>query len=73
MLDPSRIEDLRSLEKCREITSEILRYGVGELEIIKIIDILSLELENTQLMRGIQSILKNDVEIKNEQTNKIEI
>jgi hypothetical protein len=73
MLDPSRIEDLRSLEKCREITSEILRYGVGELEIIKIIDILSLELENTQLMRDIQSILKNDVEIKNEQTNKIEI
>ena len=73
MLDPSRIEDLRSLEKCREITSEILRYGVGELEIIKIIDILSLELENIQLMRDIQSILKNDVEIKNEQTNKIEI
>lgn len=73
MLDPSRIEDLRSLEKCREIVSEILRYGVGELEIIKIIDILSLELENTQLMRDIQSILKNDVEIKNEQINKIEV
>ena len=73
MLDPSRIEDLRSLEKCREIASEILRYGVGELEIIKIIDILSLELENTQLMRDIQSALKNDVELKNEQTNKIEI
>jgi hypothetical protein len=73
MLDPSRIEDLRSLEKCREIASEILRYGVGELEIIKIIDILSLELENTQLMRDIQSVLKNDVELKNEQTNKIEI
>ena len=73
MLDPSKIEDLRSLEKCREIASEILRYGVGELEIIKIIDILSLELENTQLMRDIQSVLKNDVELKNEQTNKIEI
>ena len=73
MLDPSRIEDLRSLEKCREIASEILRYGVGELEIIKIIDILSLELENTQLMRDIQSVLKNDIELKNEQANKIEI
>lgn len=66
MLNPNEIDDLKSIEKCREITSEILRYGVSELEIIKIIDILSLELENTDLMRNIQNLLKNksDVETK---------
>lgn len=66
MLNPNEIDDLKSIEKCREITSEILRYGVSELEIIKIIDILSLELENTDLMRNIQNLLKNksDIETK---------
>ena len=37
MLDPNKIEDIKSIEKCREITREILRYGVSDLEIIKII------------------------------------
>lgn len=60
MLNPDKVEDLRSIEKCREITSEILRYGVSELEIIKLIDILSLELENTDIMRKIQSVIKSN-------------
>ena len=60
MLNPDSVEDLRSIEKCREIISEILRYGVSELEILKIIDILSLELENTEIMRKIQSIIKSN-------------
>ena len=71
MLNPNKIEDLKSLEKCRDITTEILRYGVSNLEIIKIIDLLSLELEDTDLMRNIQSLLKND--ITNENKTKIEI
>ncbi len=71
MLNPNNIDDLKSLEKCRSITSEILRYGVSNLEIVKIIDLLSLELENTKLMREIQSILKSDTKI--EEKPKLEI
>lgn len=60
MLDPNNVEDLQSIEKCRNIVSEILRFGVKELEIKKIIGLLSLELEDTTCMRQIQSILKNE-------------
>lgn len=65
MLDPNKIEDIKSIEKCREITREILRYGVSNLEIIKIIDILSLELEDTDVMRNLQVALKNNNTIDN--------
>ena len=71
MLDPNNFEDLKSLEKCREITREILRYGVSNLEIVKVIDLLSLELEDTSLMREIQKLLKSDTKI--EQKPKLEI
>ena len=71
MLDPNNFEDLKSLEKCREITREILRYGVSNLEIVKVIDLLSLELEDTNLMREIQKLLKSDTNI--EQKPKLEI
>ena len=64
MLNPDNIEDLKSIEKCREITQEILRFGVNDLEIKKIIDILSLELEDTTMMRNIQNILKNNEVVK---------
>lgn len=69
MLDPNKVEDLQSIEKTRNIVNEILRYGVRELEIKKIIDLLSLELEDTDCMRQIQSIIKEktqqeEVEIK---------
>ena len=60
MLDPNNVEDLQSIEKCRNIVSEILRFGVRELEIKKIIGLLSLELEDTNCMRLIQSVLKNE-------------
>ena len=64
MLNPDNIEDLKSIEKCREITQEILRFGVNDLEIKKIIDILSLELEDATMMRNIQNILKNNEVVK---------
>lgn len=67
MLSPDKVEDLRSIEKCREITNEILRYGVSELEILKLIDILSLELENTDIMRKIQSVIKNNDQVEEPQ------
>ncbi len=59
MLNPSSIEDIKSIQKSREIVTEILNYGVSNSEIIKIIDLLSLELEDTSKMRSIQEVLKN--------------
>lgn len=70
MLNPNKIEDIKSIEKCREISREILRYGVNDLELIKIIDILSLELEDTNTMRNIQHALKSNNDISH---NKPEI
>ncbi len=60
MLDPNNIEDLQSIEKCRNIVKEILRFGVRELEIKKIIGLLSLELEDINCMRQIQTALKKE-------------
>ena len=60
MLDPNNIEDLQSIEKCRNIVKEILRFGVKELEIKKIIGLLSLELEDINCMRQIQAALKKE-------------
>tara|TARA_B100000927_G_scaffold86457_1_gene69668 strand:+ start:7362 stop:7589 length:228 start_codon:yes stop_codon:yes gene_type:complete len=60
MLDPNNIEDLQSIEKCRNIVTEILKFGVKEIEIKKIIGLLSLELEDINCMRSIQSVLKNE-------------
>ena len=67
MLDPNNIEDLQSIEKSRNIVVEILRFGVSELELKKIIGLLSLELEDINCMREIQAALKND----NQQQEKI--
>ncbi len=53
MLDPNNPQDLRSIEKSRDIVKEILSFGVTESELVKIIKLLSLELEDTGLMRNI--------------------
>ena len=53
MLDPNNPQDLRSIEKSRSIVKEILSFGVNENELVKIIKLLSLELEDTGLMRNI--------------------
>ena len=70
MLDPNNVEDLQSIEKCRNIVKEILNFGVKNEEILKIIDLLSLELENTNIMRNIQNVLKSKEEVnKKEKVN----
>ena len=58
MLDSNNPRDIASIEKCRSIVLEINRFGVNDSEIIKIIELISLELENTEIMRGIHSIIK---------------
>lgn len=57
-LDPSEVTDFKSIQKCRDIHNEIVSFGVNEQEIIKIIELLSLELENADMMRKIISIVK---------------
>lgn len=66
MLNAKNIEDIKSIEKSRNIVSEIVNFGVTNKEIIKIIELLSLELEDTNLMREIHSFLK-----PNEETSEI--
>jgi hypothetical protein len=52
-----REEALRSL-KARQIVQEIVRYGAtSDLQILKIIKFLSLELENTEMMRSICAVV----------------
>jgi hypothetical protein len=58
MLDSNNPRDIASIEKCRNIVLEINRFGVNDSEIIKIIELLSLELEKTEIMRGIHNIIK---------------
>ena len=60
MLDPNNHNDLKLLEKCRQINKEIIDFGVSDKEIIKLIELLSFELENTDLMKSIHALLKND-------------
>ena len=64
MLDPNNPHDIASLEKCRNIISEIVNFGVNDKEIYKIIELISLELEDTDLMRQIHSVIKPEREIK---------
>jgi hypothetical protein len=59
-LSSSKVEDIKSIEKCRNITSEIINFGVNDGEILKIIEILSLELEDTEMMRNINSLFKKN-------------
>ena len=72
MLDPNNIEDLQSIEKCRNILNEILRFGIKELEIKKLISLLSLELEDINCMRQIQAVLKNQNQQQEEIVEKKE-
>ena len=50
----------KSLLKCREIKQEILRYGVNQLEILKLIKLLALELEDRNKMLDIINIVENE-------------
>jgi len=46
----------------REITQEILQFGVNQFQIKKIIELLAFELEDNNLMRTILSVVRDDVE-----------
>ena len=54
--------------KCREIVSEVLNFGVNQHQITTLIKLLSLELENRDLMLKIVNAIegKNEHQIINE-------
>tara|TARA_Y100001958_G_C21092541_1_gene445184 strand:+ start:665 stop:886 length:222 start_codon:yes stop_codon:yes gene_type:complete len=60
MLNPKDPNDIMSLEKSRNIVKEILDFGTSENEKMKIIELLCLELENTDVMKQIITILKSN-------------
>ena len=52
----------RSLSKCREIKSEILRYGINQLEIEHLIKLLAFELEDRNKMISIVDTIDETTE-----------
>ena len=52
-------KDIQLMIKSREIVKEIVSFGVNELQKIQIIKLLSLELEDGNLMREISKTLEN--------------
>ena len=55
----------KSIE-CRNIVKEIIRYGVSEFQKKKIIYLLSLELEDGEIMKEITSLVQTSIEDKDE-------
>ena len=49
----SNKKQLESLQKCRDIKAEIIKYGINEEELKHLIKILALELEDANLMKNI--------------------
>ena len=44
--------------KCREIVKEIINFGVNEQQMLKICYLLSLELENTIILKEVSNCIK---------------
>lgn len=62
----------KSIE-CRNIVKEIIRYGVSEFQKKKIIYLLSLELEDGEIMKEITSLVQTSIEDKDETNGLIKI
>ena len=51
--------DLSDAFMARQIVQEILNFGISQGQMIKIIQVLSLELENRELMLEINDLIEN--------------
>ena len=71
MLDPNDPNDILSIEKSRNIVKEILDFGTNENEKLKIIELLCLELEDTDTMKEIINVIKSKREVKSEDTKNL--
>ncbi len=54
-------ENIEETIKCREIIQEILNFGVNQFQIMKLIQFLSLELEDRDIMLEINDVIKNNL------------
>ena len=52
-VDKEDTDWLLDMKKSRDITQEILRFGVSQTQIVNIIKMLALELENHEMMQAI--------------------
>ena len=50
-------EDLLESAAAREITQEIMTFGVSQQQIIQVINLLALELEDNNLMKDIRNLI----------------
>jgi hypothetical protein len=50
--------DVLEAAKCREIVYEILNFGVSQRQLLIIIKLLSLELDNNEVMKSITEIVE---------------
>lgn len=48
----------KSLQRCREIVSEINHFGVNDFERVQIIHLISLELEDRDLITDFAEVIK---------------
>ncbi|MDB4337411.1 hypothetical protein OAA09_00170 [bacterium] len=51
--------DVKDRVKCREIVNEIMKFGVNQSQILQIMYLLSLELENREIMIHLQKECKD--------------
>ncbi len=71
-LESKSPKDIMDAVKAREIVAEINKYGVNQTQIKAIIKLLSLELEDRNLMLNIVSLIDNE-EDTDTQKAKIEV
>lgn len=54
--------DVLESARSREIVQEIMRYGVSDFQVKKIIKFLALELEDRSIMQEIVKVITDDLE-----------
>ena len=54
-------EEAKEMLKCRQIVAEVVKFGVSQQEILRIMQLLSLELENRDLMISLSERIKSSM------------
>ncbi len=54
-------EEAKEMLKCRQIVAEVVKFGVSQREILRIMQLLSLELENRDLMISLSERIKSSM------------
>ena len=63
--------DILAASQCREIVHEILNFGVDQFQLLTIIKLLSLELEEREIMLQLTGVIEDVLEKKNKLTIEI--